>query len=118
MSRYRAGRHSLLAMRRLLLPIACAVLVLGACSEPIPDDAPGAEIYRISCAPCHGAELQGRSGPRLGGEEAPSIDLSRDYFVDTITRGRGRMPAFGNRLSEAQIDRVVDFVLERQGRAP
>ena len=82
----------------------------------LPSDITGSEIYRISCAPCHGNELQGRSGPRLGGADAPSIDLDRDYFVQTVTRGRGRMPAFSSRLSDEQIERVVDFVLEQQGR--
>lgn len=105
-------------MRRLLLSLACATLVLGACSEPVPADAPGDEIYRISCAPCHGADLRGRSGPALGGDDAPSIGLDRSYFVETITKGRGRMPAFGSRLSDAQIERVVGFVLEQQGRTP
>lgn len=104
-------------MRRLLVPLACAVLALGACSEPVAEDAPGDEIFRISCAPCHGANLQGRSGPPLG-ENAPSLGLPWQYFIDTVTRGRGRMPAFGSRLSEAQIERVVDFVLEAQGVSP
>ncbi len=103
-------------MRRFVLPLACVALLLAACSDPVSEDASGSEIYRISCAPCHGNELQGRSGPQLGGTDAPSIDLDRDYFVQTVSRGRGRMPAFSGRLSDEQIERVVDFVLEQQGR--
>ncbi len=80
------------------------------------EDAAGPEIYRISCAPCHGNDLQGRSGPQLGGANAPSVDYDRAYFVQTVTRGRGRMPAFSGRLSDEQIERVVGFVLEQQGR--
>lgn len=101
-------------MRRLLTAVLLAA-VLAACSPPIAEDAPGDEIYRAYCAGCHGDRLQGGTGPALG-VGSPSVDRPRQYFVDTTTNGRSRMPGFGSTLSEDQIARVVDFILDEQGR--
>lgn len=101
-------------MRRLLAVLALS-LAVGACVEPLAEDASGEEVYRGTCAGCHGPNLQGRTGPPLG-PGAPSSDLSRDYFVDTVTNGRGRMPSFDDVLSDEQIERVVDYILSEQGR--
>jgi mono/diheme cytochrome c family protein len=101
-------------MRRLLVLLVLA-LAVGACVEPLPEDATGEAVFQATCAGCHGPNLQGRTGPPLG-EGAPSSDLSRDYFVDTITNGRGRMPSFEDVLTDEQIQRVVDYILSEQGR--
>lgn len=79
-----------------------------------PVDALGAEIYQQVCSNCHGGELEGGIGPELGAG-SNSADQEDDFLRLTITRGRGRMPSFGNTLSEQQIDRVIGFIRERQG---
>lgn len=99
-----------------LLLVAAVLVLVTACSEPLPEDASGEEIYVATCAACHGTTLQGRSGPPLGGPEAPSAGEDRDYFILTVTKGRSRMPSWENRLSTEQIERVVDFVMAQQGR--
>lgn len=98
------------------IAILLVLASLGACSEPLGEDASGEEIYAHSCAACHGRELQGRSGPPLGGEFAPSLGREKSYFIDTVTKGRSRMPAFRTLLTEEQIERVVEFVISRQER--
>ncbi len=95
--------------------LAC-VLALTACSGPLAADAPGDVIYADSCAPCHGKRLQGRSGPPLGGANAPSAQEDEAYFINTVTKGRSRMPSFEGRLSDEQIARVVAYVMSRQDR--
>ncbi len=103
-------------MRRPSSFLLAAVLILfSACGADVPDDASGAEIYDLVCARCHGSQLQGGIGPALdaGSDSAAKTD---DYYVQTITRGRGRMPAFGSSLSEAQVDSVIAYLREQQGR--
>lgn len=102
-------------LRLALLPLVL-ILTLVACSEPLPVDAPGDVVFSDSCAPCHGKSLQGRSGPPLGGGDAPSATEDRSYFINTVTKGRSRMPSFKSLLTEAQIERVVDYVLSQQDR--
>ncbi len=87
-------------------------LVLTACGR-IPEDASGIEIYLQACARCHGAELEGRIGPALGAG-SDVADQPDQYYVTTITRGKGRMPSFRATLTEEQIERVIAFVRSRQ----
>ena len=72
----------------------------------------GREIFEANCAMCHGADAEGMMGmhPSLRG----AVDrLSREGVEVTIRNGRDTtppMPAFGGRLTEAQIDNVIAYV--------
>ena len=44
-------------------------------------------------------------GPNLD-ESQPSLELA----IDRITNGQGGMPAFGDQLSDEQIQAVAEFV--------
>lgn len=89
-----------------------AALLLGACVD-IDDASTGRQIYEQACANCHGDDLGGGIGPALGaGTEV--ADRDDEYYIVTITRGRGRMPAFGSTLSDDQIERVIEFLREQQ----
>lgn len=96
----------------------CALLVVvavvaGACTGAPDEGATGEEIFMQLCARCHSADLSGGIGPALG----PGSDAAGrpDEFLRlTITRGRGRMPAFGTTLSDEQVDAVIGYLRERQ----
>ena len=109
-----SSRSRLPRMRWFL--VLALLLLLAACGDDLSEGAGGAEIYEATCARCHGANLEGGVGPALAGPDAPSVDLPRSYFIQTTERGQGRMPAYGGVLSDAQIERVVDFILAEQGR--
>ncbi|MEM7179021.1 MAG: cytochrome-c oxidase, cbb3-type subunit III [Pseudomonadota bacterium] len=77
------------------------------------DNAEGAQIYADNCASCHGESGEGdreQGAPNLadaiwlyGGDQAS--------VVSTITHARhGVMPAWGNRLSDAQIKQLAMYV--------
>ena len=70
---------------------------------------PGAGVYSANCARCHGSDGGGGIGPQLSDgqvvEEFPDIAGE----VEVVTDGRGSMPAFGDRLSPAEIDDVVEY---------
>ncbi|MCU0484874.1 MAG: c-type cytochrome [Anaerolineales bacterium] len=80
----------------------------------------GAELYANSCDNCHGPEGQ-------GSQRAPSLNV-RSYLVDTpdaaleqiITLGvpETAMPAWGDRLSEAEIQAIVGFIRSWETTAP
>ncbi|MCD8509761.1 MAG: cytochrome c [Bacillus sp. (in: Bacteria)] len=96
-------------MKKLLVAMLGAVLVLGACGgngdEPAPADdtngteetaggdvdvtydaANGEEVYQGRCAACHGGDLQGASGPGI-------VGLTYDEVLTAIQEGPGGMPA-------------------------
>lgn len=103
-------------MKSLSRLLVLLLLVLAACSvgRP-PEDASGQEIYRQICSRCHGEGLAGGVGPSLGaGSEV--AEMSDEFMRFTIHNGRGRMPSFSHTLSDEQVDRVVTFIREVQGR--
>ena len=55
-----------------------------------------------------------RSGLRTraarSGRTSTSIDLSKDEIAQQVRNGGGGMPPFGDRLSDAEIDAVADYV--------
>lgn len=101
-------------MFRFRLGLLVAALVLGACSTSVPPNAGGEEIYELVCARCHGSGLEGGVGPALGSGSDAAAN-GHDYYLQTISRGRGRMPAFGSSLSEEQIELVIRYLREQQG---
>lgn len=100
-------------MRRPRAVAVAIILLACACTQPVPEDASGEEIYAELCARCHGADLEGAVGPALGpGSNAATED--DEYLEFTITNGRGRMPSFPS-LDDAQLQRLVDYLREKQG---
>lgn len=93
--------------------IALLLLAAASCSRPLAPDASGEEIYAARCASCHGADLRGGgllnpNAPSLGpGSEAAA--RSDAFYVQTITRGQGRMPAVRG-LTPEQVERVIGYV--------
>jgi cytochrome c oxidase cbb3-type subunit III len=81
-------------------------------AAPIKADAEaGAKIFAQHCAMCHGAEGKGGIGPDLT-RTTFTYGKSEDDIRHTIEQGRPNgMPAFGNQLSEDQIENVAAFVL-------
>jgi mono/diheme cytochrome c family protein len=73
------------------------------------EDADGAAIFaEAGCGGCHvfsPANSSGTVGPSLD-----DIDLSKDEIAQQVRNGGGGMPAFGDRLSDAEIEAVADFV--------
>jgi mono/diheme cytochrome c family protein len=72
-------------------------------------DADGAAVFASAgCGGCHtfgAANSNGTVGPPLDG-----IDLSKDEIEQQVRDGGGGMPAFGDRLSDAEIEAVADYV--------
>jgi cytochrome c6 len=74
----------------------------------------GNEIFSAAgCGSCHvlaDADASGTIGPDLD-QSKPSVELA----VDRVTNGSGQMPAFEDRLTEAQIRAVAEYVNEAAG---
>ena len=68
----------------------------------------GEGVYAARCAGCHGAAGGGGAGPRMA-ENARAADA--DYVARVVRNGRGMMPAFGNVLSDAEVEAVVQYTV-------
>jgi cbb3-type cytochrome c oxidase subunit III len=75
----------------------------------------GAEIFtQAGCVSCHtlaAANAEGTIGPNLD-DTKPSKALG----IERVTNGQGAMPSFKDRLSEAQIEAVAEFVAQNAGK--
>ncbi|MEW6421906.1 MAG: cytochrome c [Deinococcota bacterium] len=75
----------------------------------------GKQVFTVKagCVGCHGAEGQGGAGPKLAGDE--KILKDPVYVHTIIVKGKGGMPAFGDKLSEKEIYAVANYVLHSWG---
>lgn len=103
--------------RFLITLVGVAALVFsvtgGAASAQADVDDPsqieaGRMIFETNCAGCHGAAGEGSDVGR------PLTDIAsqgeRARHIESVTNGRNNMPAFGDRLDEADISAAVSFV--------
>ena len=64
-----------------------------------------------SCSACHSL-----ADAKAAGSIGPSLDrnsrLTRDYVVDILTNGRGAMPAFAGQMSDAELGKLADYIVQ------
>jgi mono/diheme cytochrome c family protein len=71
--------------------------------------ASGADLFAQNCSSCHGGNGEGGVGPKLsGGAVLKSFPKEADQIA-FVTNGAGGMPAFGKRLTAAEIAAVVHY---------
>ncbi|RMG38430.1 MAG: cytochrome C oxidase Cbb3 [Gammaproteobacteria bacterium] len=96
------------------------LLILG-CMAILPALAPAADapaLYAQHCAQCHGPGRLGGMGPALLPENLHR--LKRDKAMATIRNGRAatQMPPFGDKLSDGQIQALVDYIYTPLPKVP
>jgi len=81
-----------------------------------PTQAMGRNVFDANCARCHEPySSRGLHGPSLHKlykkEYLPSgMPANDDRINEVITRGRDKMPAFGNTLSDAQLQALLAYL--------
>ena len=95
--------------------VGAAVLVVFAASAAQAQQAnPAAQLYTTNCAVCHGATGTPAAGmvrsmgamPDFATVAAPADSV----WVRSITLGKGKMPAYGSRMSPAQVRAMVAYL--------
>jgi cytochrome c6 len=73
-------------------------------------------VYNSKCASCHGRDGRASSA-RARREHARDMttgewqdSVSDERIYNSISNGKGKMPAFKKKLSDAQIDELVNYV--------
>lgn len=99
-----------LVVQALAVLAALTFVVLLFANEPDGEPAnasPGAAVFSASCAACHGADGGGGTAPNLQKIATVYPDAADEIAV--VTNGRSGMPAWGGRLTDAEIVAVVDY---------
>jgi len=79
---------------------------------------PGADVYKTAtpkCAMCHGADglaatPVAKSMKLLSFKDPAMIKASDAQFIASTTNGKGKMPAYKGKLTDAQIKDVVSYI--------
>jgi len=98
---------------RLCLAIALAFGVMAICSaSAAAQDA--AATYKGKCAMCHGADGKGSpTGLKMGAHDFTSADVQKQtdaQLTETITKGKGKMPAYDGKLKDIEVKDLVAFI--------
>jgi len=96
--------------------VALCVSSLLPASQAVSEAGDAAASYNSKCAKCHGRD--GRSKTTKGRfthsrdltETEWQNNVSDERIFNSISNGKGKMPAFKKSLSESQIDELVSFV--------
>jgi mono/diheme cytochrome c family protein len=105
----------LIGVVRLAL-LVCAGLFLLTASARAQGDA--ASLFKAKCAACHGPDGSGNvpMGKQLGAKDLRSDDVQKQTDAQlnaSITDGMGKkMPAYKDKLTDAQIKDLVTFIRE------
>ena len=78
-----------------------------------------ADLYKAKCAMCHGPDGAGKTpaGQKMGAHDlkAPEVMKQSDaQMMEITTKGKGKMPAFAGKLTDAQMKDVVAFIRDLQ----
>ena len=116
-------------IRAVLLAAACAMPAVAAAQTPptaAVTERTGEQIFRAACVSCHGPDGKGQPQALLGFEppdtfpdftDCPTGSVEPDDMWIAVVHRGGRvrglshiMPAFGDVLSDEEIDRVVQYL--------
>jgi cytochrome c6 len=91
------------------------VLFLFVIAVPARAQGEGAAVYKTKCAVCHGADGKGDTavGKSMKLRDLGSADVQKqtdEQLIDITTNGKGKMPAYKGKLTDAQIKDVVAYI--------
>jgi len=99
-----------MAINSALLCFCCLGLscVMQAQSDP-------AKIYKTNCVLCHSANGSGDSptGKAFHSKDLRSADVQKQSdaeLAEVITKGRGKMPAFGAKIKPDDVTKLVAYL--------
>ena len=97
-------------MKKTFVAIAVVLLIV-----PTAFAADGAATYKAKCASCHGADGKGDNpmGKKMNLRAlgSPEVQKQTDQQLFDITaNGKGKMPAYKGKLSDAEIKSIVAFI--------
>lgn len=97
--------------RQYLVDVAAQSVRAAGSSAAAPQSS-AADLFRQNCAECHGADGKGiheRGTPDFTSRSMQS-SLSDRQIIDTIRNGKGAMPAWSGKLSDAQISDLAGYI--------
>ena len=99
---------------KLMTGVTLAAMMTASTTAAFAQDS-GADLYKAKCAMCHGAD--GLAANAMGkmykipAFNSPELVKAPDADLIAVTKsGKGKMPAYAGKLTDAQIKDVVAYV--------
>jgi mono/diheme cytochrome c family protein len=95
--------------------IAASILCFMALPTATQAQSEAAKLYKTNCALCHSADGSGdsASGKALHAKDLRSEEVQKqsdEVLSEVITKGRGKMPAFGGKIKPADVQKLVAYL--------
>jgi mono/diheme cytochrome c family protein len=94
---------------------AAMILLAASIAAPAFAQSAGADTYKAKCAMCHGPD--GTAATPMGKmmkipsfKDPAVVKESEAALIATTKDGKGKMPAYNGKLSDAQIKEVVSYI--------
>jgi cytochrome c6 len=97
-----------LSIRVILVTLLACGLIAACASPAVAQDA--AATYKSKCAMCHGPD--GKGG-KMGTRDfaSPEVKAESDaQLTDIVTKGKGKMPAYGGKLKDTEIKDLIAYI--------
>jgi cytochrome c6 len=99
-------------LRRLVQMVILLGLVVPAVMQAESDPA---KIYKTNCVLCHSADGSGdsASGKALHAKDLRSDEVQKQSdatLIEVITKGKGKMPAFGAKIQPDDVTKLVGYI--------
>ena len=122
-------------MRKLIEPVACALVAAGAVAAPVLADElsaktavmsrgwefaerGGADLFNNVCAACHQPDAKGAIGAAAYPSLATNTKLaSTDFVLGVLLEGLRGMPPVGDMMNDEQVADVVTYVRTHFGNS-
>ena len=102
-------------MKRVLQWVTVAVVVaMGLPAIAVAQDA-GADIFKLRCAMCHGADgtantPAGKVFKAASFKDPAIIKIPDEERAAIVKKGKNKMPSFADKLTDEQIKSVLEYI--------
>ena len=102
-------------MREFFLLTLAGVLCCLAVPSSMQAQSDADKIYKTNCVVCHSADGSGSSstGKAMHAKDLRSDEVQKQSdgaLSEVITRGRGKMPAFGGKIKPDDVTKLVSYI--------
>jgi cytochrome c6 len=97
--------------------IAASILCFMALPTATQGQSDAAKLYKTNCALCHSANGSGDSpsGKALHAKDLRSEEVQKqsdEALSEIVTKGKGKMPAFGAKIKPDDVKKLVAYLRE------
>lgn len=108
-------------MRQFFLLIVVGVLCCLTAPSAMQAQSEADKIYKTNCVLCHSADGSGSSptGKAMHAKDLRSDEVQKESdaaLTEVISKGRGKMPAFGAKIKSDDVTKLVAYIRTLPGK--